>query len=95
MSLDAELVTKVAKLARLELRADELPEMTRQLGAILDFVDQLRGLDTTGVEPLAHPLPVQNIFRDDEPGVSLDVADALANAPERQGDFFAVPAVLD
>lgn len=95
MSIDADLVKKVAKLARLELPDADVPEMTRQLSAILDFVDQLRDLDTSGVDPLAHPLPVQNVFRDDEPGTSLSVDEALANAPDRQGDFFAVPAVLD
>lgn len=95
MSLTPEDVTWVAKLARLELTADELPEMTRQLSAIIDYVAQLQELDTTGVEPLAHPLPVQNVFRADEPEASLSVDEALQNAPERRGDFFSVPAVLE
>jgi aspartyl-tRNA(Asn)/glutamyl-tRNA(Gln) amidotransferase subunit C len=95
MSLSAADVQKVAKLARLELNERELPELTRQMSAIVDFVAQLRELDTEGVEPLAHPLPVQNVFRDDEPGASLLVDQALQNAPERRGDFFAVPPVLE
>jgi aspartyl-tRNA(Asn)/glutamyl-tRNA(Gln) amidotransferase subunit C len=95
MSLTAEDVRWVAHLARLELSAEELATMTRQLSAILDYVDQLRQVDTEGVEPLAHPLPVSNVFRADEPAPSLSVDEALANAPARHGDFYSVPAVLD
>ncbi|MFN4260761.1 MAG: Asp-tRNA(Asn)/Glu-tRNA(Gln) amidotransferase subunit GatC [Gemmataceae bacterium] len=95
MSLTAEQVRWVAHLARLELSAGELEMMTRQLGAILDYVNQLRQVATAAVEPLAHPLPIQNVFRADEPAPSLSVDAALANAPRRQGDFYSVPAVLD
>jgi aspartyl-tRNA(Asn)/glutamyl-tRNA(Gln) amidotransferase subunit C len=95
MSLDAEQVRWVAKLARLELGPNEVQAMAHQLSAILDYVAQLQQLDTTGVEPLAHPLPVQNVFRDDELAPSLSMDEALQNAPERRGDFFGVPAVLD
>ena len=62
---------------------------------VLDYMQQLQAVNTDGVEPLAHPLPVQNIFRDDEPVPSLPVDEALANAPRRIGDFYGVPAVLD
>lgn len=95
MSLTLEQVQKVAKLARLELSADDLVRMQHQLSAILDYVDQLQQLDTEGVEPLAHPLPIQNVFRDDEPQPSLPVDQALQNAPTRIGDYFGVPAVFD
>ena len=74
----------VAHLARLELTEAELAAMTRQLGSILDYVDQLQQLNTDGVEPLAHALAVHNVFRDDEPAPSLPVAEALANAPDRR-----------
>lgn len=93
--MDIDDVRKVAKLARLELSDADLGVMAKQLSAILDYFDQLKQIDTDGVEPLAHPLPVQNVFRADEPGRSLPVDEALANAPARAGDFFAVPAVLD
>jgi aspartyl-tRNA(Asn)/glutamyl-tRNA(Gln) amidotransferase subunit C len=93
--MDIEEVKKVARLARLELSDADLAEAARQLTAILDYFDQLGKLDTTGVEPLAHPLPVQNVFRGDEPAPSLTPDEALANAPARAGDFFGVPAVLD
>jgi len=95
MSLSADDVRWVAHLARLELSEAELATMTRQLSAILDYVQQLRQVNTNGVEPLAHPLPVQNVFRPDEPAPSLAVDAALANAPKRTGDFYGVPAVLD
>jgi aspartyl-tRNA(Asn)/glutamyl-tRNA(Gln) amidotransferase subunit C len=95
MSLSLEQVAKVARLARLELADDDLARMQRELSAILDYVAQLQQLNTDGVEPLAHPLPVQNVFRPDEPAPSLPVDEALQNAPARAGDYFAVPAVFD
>jgi aspartyl-tRNA(Asn)/glutamyl-tRNA(Gln) amidotransferase subunit C len=95
MALTPEQVRWVAHLARLELSAAELEAMTRQLSAIIDYVNQLQQVDTAGVEPLAHPLPVQNVFRDDEPAPSLPVEAALANAPSRRDDFYGVPAVLE
>ncbi len=95
MSLTLEDVRKVAKLARLELSADDLARMQAQLSAILDYVAQLNELDTAGVEPLAHPLPIANVFRPDEPIPSLPVDAALQNAPNRVGDYFGVPAVFD
>ena len=95
MSLSADDVRWVAHLARLDLSDAELQTMKRQLSAILDYVNQLQQINTDGVEPLAHPLPIHNIFREDEPAPSLPVAAALANAPNRQSDFYSVPAVLD
>jgi aspartyl-tRNA(Asn)/glutamyl-tRNA(Gln) amidotransferase subunit C len=100
MSLDAASVHWVAHLARLELTEAELAVMTRQLNAIVEYVDLLRQLDTDQVEPMAHALTVQNVFRPDEPAPSLPVDEALANAPERRKDesgeqFYAVPAVLE
>jgi aspartyl-tRNA(Asn)/glutamyl-tRNA(Gln) amidotransferase subunit C len=95
MSLTPDKVRWVAHLARLELSDAELETMTRQLSAILDYVQQLKEVPTDGVEPLAHPLPIHDVFRDDVPAPSLTVDAALANAPQRQGDFYSVPAVLD
>jgi aspartyl-tRNA(Asn)/glutamyl-tRNA(Gln) amidotransferase subunit C len=100
MSLTASEVRWVAHLARLELSEAELEKMTAQLSAIVDYVDQLRQVNTDGVEPLAHALPVHNVFRDDEPTPCLPVDEALANAPDRRTDargeqFYGVPAVLE
>jgi aspartyl-tRNA(Asn)/glutamyl-tRNA(Gln) amidotransferase subunit C len=95
MSLTLDDVRKVAALARLDLSEDDLPRMREQLSTILDYVDLLRELNTDGVEPMAHPLPIQNVFRDDDPTPSLPVDDALRNAPTRIGDYFGVPAVFE
>ncbi len=95
MALTFDEVRKVAKLARLEMSDADLKTMQTQLSAILDYVDQLGQLNTDGVEPLAHPLPVANVFREDVPGVCLTPDEALANAPVRLADFFGVPAVFD
>ncbi len=93
--MDIAEVRKVAKLSRLDLSDADLTLMAKQLSAILHYVDQLAELDTEGVEPMAHPLPLQNVFRADEPLPSLTVDEALQNAPNRAGNFFGVPAVLD
>jgi len=95
MAISPEQVRWVANLARLELGDADLAKMTEQLSAILAYVDQLKQVPTDGVEPLAHPLKVHNVFRADEPGSSLPVNEALANAPDRRGDYFGVPAVLE
>ena len=95
MALTAEQVRWVAHLARLELTEEELGELTPQLSAILDYVSQLRKVNTEGVEPLAHAVDLQNVFRADEREPSLPVDVALANAPDRRGDFYGVPAVLE
>jgi aspartyl-tRNA(Asn)/glutamyl-tRNA(Gln) amidotransferase subunit C len=98
MSLSLDQVRKVARLARLELSEPDLVRMQQQLSAILDYIDQLNQLDTEGVEPLAHPLPVQNVFRPDDEVPSLPAAAALQNAPDKvtmDGVFyFGVPAVF-
>jgi aspartyl-tRNA(Asn)/glutamyl-tRNA(Gln) amidotransferase subunit C len=93
--MDIDEVKQVAKLSRLDLSGADLADMAKQLSAILEYIDQLKQLDTDGVEPMAHPLPIQNVFRADEPGHSLPVDEALRNAPNRIGDFFGVPAVLE
>jgi aspartyl-tRNA(Asn)/glutamyl-tRNA(Gln) amidotransferase subunit C len=100
MALTPDEVRWVAHLARLDLSDAELETMTRQLAAIVGYVDQLQQIDTEGVEPLAHALAVSNVFRDDELVPSLSVDEALANAPDRRRDargdsFYGVPAVLD
>jgi aspartyl-tRNA(Asn)/glutamyl-tRNA(Gln) amidotransferase subunit C len=94
-SLTPKQVEQIAHLARLELTEAELAVLAPQLGAIVDYMTQLQQAPTDGVEPLAHALPVQNVFRDDEPAASLPVDEALANAPARRGNFYAVPAVLE
>ena len=93
--IDAEQVKKVAKLARLELSDAEVAEFTGQLGAMLEYVKKKNELDTAEVEPLAHCLPISNVFRDDVVKPSLGTDESLANAPQRDGSFFKVPKILD
>jgi aspartyl-tRNA(Asn)/glutamyl-tRNA(Gln) amidotransferase subunit C len=93
--IDQSEVKKVAKLSRLELTETELEEFTSQLSAILDYVAKMNELDTENVEPLAHCLPISNVFREDKVKESLGTEKALANAPERDNEFFKVPKILD
>lgn len=93
--IDEAQVRKVAKLSRLELTDAEVEEFTGQLSAILDYVEKMNELDTNGVEPLAHCLPISNVFREDCVKESLGTEKALANAPQRDGEFFKVPKILD
>ena len=72
-----------------------LNRLTGELSAILEYVEQLNQVDTTDVEPTAHPLHLRNVFRDDEPRPSIGPAAALANAPKSEQTFFRVPKVLD
>ena len=95
MALSRDDVLKVAELARLNLTEDQVGLFARQLGDVLDYIQTLNGLDTTDVEPLAHPLPVTNVFRTDEPHASFATDEVLANAPDRHGDLFGVPPVLE
>lgn len=95
MKITREEVEHVAKLARLELSAEEMTVFTGQMDAILAYVDKLKALDTDGVVATAHAVPVENAFRDDMVTPSIGVDNALANAPDRVADFFRVPKVIE
>jgi aspartyl-tRNA(Asn)/glutamyl-tRNA(Gln) amidotransferase subunit C len=95
MSIDRKTVDKVAKLARLQLTDEELDRYGGQLGAILDYIAKLEKLDVSGLEPLAHAVDTQNVFRADEPRPCLPKEAALQNAPEKTGDFFIVPKIIE
>lgn len=88
-------VEHVALLARLALTDDELERFTEQLGVILDHAAQVAALDTAGVEPTAHPLPLVNVLRDDDVRPSLDPAEVLAMAPATEDGRFRVPRILE
>ncbi len=93
--IDQQQVRKVAKLSRLQLSEAEIEEFTGQLSAILEYMEKLNELDTSSVEPLAHCLPISNVFRADEVKEPLGTEKTLANAPQRDGSFFKVPKILD
>ncbi|MEO5964077.1 MAG: Asp-tRNA(Asn)/Glu-tRNA(Gln) amidotransferase subunit GatC [Candidatus Limnocylindrales bacterium] len=87
-------VEHVAYLARLGLTGEELARLEGQLNHILDQYAKLAELDTSAIPPTAQTIELENILRDDVARPSLPVEDVLANAPERDGDFFVVPAIL-
>ena len=87
-------VAHVARLARLNVSDEELDMFTGQLAAVLEHAEDVASLDTAGVPPTAHPLPLQNVLRDDVPRPSLDRAEVLASAPAVEDDRFRVPPVL-
>ncbi|MGC8633437.1 MAG: Asp-tRNA(Asn)/Glu-tRNA(Gln) amidotransferase subunit GatC [Candidatus Limnocylindrales bacterium] len=88
-------VEHVAHLARLGLSEQEVALLEGQLNHILDQYRILSELDTEAIAPTAQTIELENILRDDVPGASLAVADALAGAPEREGDYFVVPVVVE
>jgi aspartyl-tRNA(Asn)/glutamyl-tRNA(Gln) amidotransferase subunit C len=93
--LTRDEVAKVALLGRLKLSADELDRMTAQLDRVLEYVDILNEVDTQDIEPMAHPIELRDVFREDMPVPSLPREDALANAPKSDGRCFVVPAVFE
>lgn len=90
-----EDVEHVARLARLALTDAEKRRIREELASILAYVDTLRSLDTAGVEPTAHVVPLVNVMREDEPGPCLPADAALGGAPDRSDAFFRVPRILE
>jgi len=87
-------IRHVAKLARLELPGEHLHRFTDQLASILSYVERISRVDVSGVEPMAHPLPLHNRFRPDAPAEALPLDKVLRNAPDSDGTFFKVPKVI-
>jgi aspartyl-tRNA(Asn)/glutamyl-tRNA(Gln) amidotransferase subunit C len=94
MSISRQDVEKVALLARLQLTEAELGTMTEQLAQIVGYVNQLSEVNTDGVDPMAHAIEVNNVFRGDCVAASLPREEALANAPHQDERGYLVPAVL-
>lgn len=92
--LNVEDVAEIARLARLDLNADEIESLRDDLTAILDHMTILQTLDTDGVEPMTHAVPMDLRLRGDEIAPSLPVETALAAAPEHADDHFQVPNVI-
>lgn len=95
IQIDKAMVDRVALLGRLELSEQENAQFSTQLSAIVGYIEKLNALDVSGVEPLAHCLPVQNVLREDVSRPSLSNEQALANAPDREEGYFKVPKILD
>ena len=89
-------VEHVARLARLELSAAEKERMRRELDGILTYIDKLRALDTAGVEPTSHAVPVTNVMRDDEPApVAAPGRDARQRAGPAAASSSACPEIIE
>ena len=95
MSVTKKDVLKIANLARLHVNDEEIAKYTEQMNLILEYMEQLNQVNTADVEPLSHPLDLKNIFREDKVQPSLPVEDALRNAPDKSGNYFKVPKVIN
>ncbi|CAM3108748.1 MULTISPECIES: Asp-tRNA(Asn)/Glu-tRNA(Gln) amidotransferase subunit GatC [Paenibacillus] len=95
MSISNNDVQHVAKLARLNLTAEEEQTLTGQLNAILKYAEKLNELDTENIEPTTHVLHVSNVMREDETKESLSIEQVMRNAPDEEDGQFKVPAVME
>jgi aspartyl-tRNA(Asn)/glutamyl-tRNA(Gln) amidotransferase subunit C len=95
MKIDKKVVEYVAHLARLRLQPEEVELYTGQLDRILDYMDKLNSLDTTGIEPTTHVIPLVNVFREDAVDNNFQVEESVGNAPERKGSSFKVPPIIE
>lgn len=92
--ISAEQVAHLANLARIALTEEEIEHLTKELGQIMQAVEQVNQVATPDVPPTSHPIPMQNVFRDDVVGHTLTAEEALAGAPESDGSRFVVSAIL-
>ncbi len=95
MKLSREEVLHIARLCRMGASEDDVSRFQEQLSNILENFDILKQVDTTGVPPTAQSIPLQNVVREDEVAPSLSPDEVLANAPQREDDYFKIQAVLD
>lgn len=95
MSISKQEIEHVAKLARLNLSEQEIDKYAFEMSNLIDFVNKLNELDTTGVEPTANAIKMQNVFREDKIGQSLDREKILENAPSKEAGCFRVPRVVE
>lgn len=89
-----EIIEYVGILAKLELSGEEKERAKKDMGEMLDYIDKLNELDTSGIEPMSHVFPVQNVFREDEVTNGDGTDAALKNAPERKDHTFVVPTTI-
>jgi aspartyl-tRNA(Asn)/glutamyl-tRNA(Gln) amidotransferase subunit C len=94
IALSEDEVDHIAHLARLELSSEEKTQFSRDLSGILNYVTQLRELDTSEIEATFTVIPLRNVFREDRAEPSISPDEALSNAPEREGDYFRMPRIL-
>lgn len=95
MAITKDTVKYTAHLARIDLKPKDLEKLSQQLQEILGFIDKLKKVDVKDIAPTSHILPINSVLRDDLPLESLSSDEALENAPQRQGNFFSVPKVIE
>lgn len=93
--IDRRDVEQVARLSRLALTEIELERMRGELAAILQYIEKLKAVDVEGVEPTSHAVPVVNVMREDEVEPPFDPEAMMRNAPDRSGEFFRVPRIIE
>ena len=94
MKITDEVINHLADLARLEFSDEEKAELKQDLEKMIGFVEKLKEVDTTGVEPLMHITDAVNILREDVAEKTITKQEALLNAPQTNGNFFIVPKVI-
>ncbi len=94
MEITFEMIDRLAHLARLKFSEEEKKELKTDLERMIEFVEKLKEVDTTGVEPLLHITDVENVLREDEVKQTITKNEALLNAPLTHGNFFKVPKVI-
>ncbi len=94
MGITVNDVEYVAKLAKLTISEEEMDGYIKKLSSILDYMQQLQEIDTTGVQPTTHVLPLENVFRADEVRPCLPREKVLTNAPDTEDGYFKVPKIL-
>lgn len=95
MTIAIQDVEHIAKLARLRLTEEEKLRFQKELGKIIEYFDQLKKLNTEDIPPTTHVVPLENVLREDVVKPGLPVEEALANAPDRKGNYFRVPKVVE
>lgn len=94
MQVNIETVRYIAKLSKLKLNKEEEEKFTRELNAILNYVDKLNSIDTSNIEPLSYPIEGINVFREDIKKDSVDRESAFKNSPSHTEEYFKVPKIL-
>ncbi len=94
MKISRDDIKTIARLSRLEVSEENMPQLEKELSDILSYVEQLNKLDLDGVETMAHAVPLQNVLREDQVKPSIDHDKALSTAPVEDDGYFAVPRVV-
>lgn len=94
MKITLAEVDRIARLANLQFDDVEKKRIQKDLNSILEYMEKLNSIDTSGIEPLNHPLELTNVMREDKKESSLSAEEALRNAPVRKDNFFIVPKVI-